>query len=241
MKGNGNGGEELRRILAMARVYWPGVRFYREQQETIQAVTESIETLVVAGNELGKDFVAAFISLSFFLCPQMYFDEDYVRQVEERRRGDEPEHLVHTRRVVTTSVREKHLDVLWGEMGKYLSLSAIPLLESRGGELVVNSLDIRFKSEREVKKPFNYLIGCVSGDTGEGLAGHHAAYTLFVGDEVSGLSDTAYSMGQGWAKRMLLFGNPNPCSNFFRRGVKAGNLMADAVQPATSDVLLTVG
>jgi hypothetical protein len=223
---NGSKSKELTALLALARTWWPGVRFYREQQETIESVAQNDETVVVAGNELGKDFTAAFVCLSFFICPQMYFARSYVEDVERRRRGKEPDYLVHTRRVVTTSVRESHLDVLWGEIGKYLALAELPLLESRGGPLTVNALDIRFREEREVKKPVNYLIGCVSGETGEGLAGHHAAYSLFVADEASGLADTSYRMAQGWAKKMLIFGNPNPCENFFKRAVKGGDVAA---------------
>jgi hypothetical protein len=218
--------QQLQRILALARMYWPSVRFYNKQKDIIASVARDDETYVVAGNQLGKDFVGGFIALMFYLAPEYFFDEAYVKSIEARRKTTESEYLVHTRRVVSTSVREAHLDVLWGEIGKYLSTSEVPLLESRGGKLIVNSLEIRFREEREVKKPYNYLIGCVSGESGEGLAGHHAAYTLFIGDEASGISDTAYSMAQGWAKRMLIFGNPNPSRNFFFKAVEAGDLVA---------------
>lgn len=210
-------------LIGLARLYWPGIRFYPKQLEMIHSVQRVKETVVVAGNQLGKDFTAGFITLAFFLWPQFFFPEEYVDEVEARRKPGMPDYLVHTRRVVTTSVREKHLDVLWGEIGKYLTLSEMPLLESRGGPLVVNALDVRFREEREVKKPFNYLIGCVAGETGEGLAGHHAAYNLFVADEASGLSDTCHTMAQGWARRFLEFGNPHHCENFFRKAVKEGD------------------
>lgn len=213
----------LLRALGMAKMYWPDALFYDKQRETIQSCVENDETVVVAGNKLGKDYTAAYVALSFFVCPQMYFPDQYVREVESWRKPGQPDHLVHTRRVVTTSVKEKHLDVLWGEMGKFLATATIPLMETRGGPLVINSLDIRFKEERDVKKPFNYMIGCVS-EHGEGLAGHHAAYTLCIVDEASGVDDDVKNFAQGWAKKFLIFGNPRPCQNFFRRAVAEGNV-----------------
>jgi hypothetical protein len=147
-------------------------------------------------------------------------------EVESWRQPDQPQHLVHTRRVVTTSVRQKHLDVLWGEIGKFLSLSRSPLLEARGGPLVVNSKEIRLKEERESKNPFNYLVGCVS-ESGEGMSGHHSAYNLCVIDEASGVHDNVYQYAQGWAKKFF-FGNPNPCNNFFRDMIRGGDLRLEA-------------
>jgi hypothetical protein len=97
------------------------------------------------------------------------------------------------------------------------------MLETRGGPLAVNSLEIRFKEERDVKKPYNYLVGCVS-EKGEGLAGHHAAYNLCVIDEASGVDDAVYEFAQGWAKKFFIFGNPNRCNNFFRKMVEGGDI-----------------
>lgn len=191
----------------------------------ISSVQLNAETYVVAGNQLGKDFVAAFIALSFFICPQMYFDPEYVKQVEARRKPGQPDWQVHTRRIVTTSVKEDHLRVLWGEIGRYLTTSEIPLLVDRGGVLNVVQREIRLKEEIGASgNPLNYLRGMVS-EKGEGMAGHHASYTMLVGDECSGIDDAVYEQGQGWARRMLMFGNPNQCSNFFYKNVKAGDLL----------------
>ena len=90
---------------------------------------------------------------------------------------------------------------------------------------IMNYLELRKASEGKVKNPLSYLVGRVS-EHGEGLAGHHATVTLAVADEASGCSDEAYQMFQGWAKRMLFIGNPNQCENFFKKGVKAGDLIA---------------
>ncbi len=130
-----------------------------------------------------------------------------------------------TFRIITTSVAEHHLDVLWGEIGRFVMTAKYPLLHKHGGPLVMHSMELRRAEEWKEHNPLSYVQGKVSAK-GEGLAGHHADYTLFVGDEASGLDDVAYEMAQGWANRMLIFGNPNPCSNFFKHGVKAGDLVA---------------
>ena len=140
-----------------------------------------------------------------------------------------------TCRVVTTSVAEHHLKVLWGEIGRFLVDCKVPLLVRDSGPLVVNHMEVRRASEVDAKNPLNYLVGRVS-EKGEGLAGHHADWTLGIGDEASGIDDKVYEMFQGWAsgtpgrrgrglKRMLFIGNPNPTDNFFKKACKAGDLV----------------
>jgi hypothetical protein len=190
--------------LALAELLWPEVRFYREQRDIIRSVEENDETYVVAGNQLGKDFVTGFICVTKFLrCLA----------------------LGRTCRIVTTSVAEHHLTVLWGEIGRFVTTAKYPLLAKHGGPLVMNYMELRRANEASAKNPLNYCVGRVSAK-GEGLAGHHAEETLFIADEASGIDDLCYSMAQGWAKRMLFIGNPNECQNFFRKGVKAGDLLA---------------
>ncbi len=169
----------------------------------IDATLTSRETYVPAGNKLGKDYIAGFIALGcFIIC---------------HRKGI-------TCRIVTTSVAEHHLKVLWGEVGRFLATSRVPLLASQGGSLVVNYQEVRRASEAEAKNPLNYLVGRVSAK-GEGLAGHHAEFSMIIGDESSGLDDVAYEMAQGWAKHMLFLGNPNPTQNFWRRNIAKGDLV----------------
>jgi hypothetical protein len=180
------------------------VVFYREQIETIYSVKDNFETYVVAGNQLGKDFVAAFIVLWWFLSALK---------------------MGYTCRIVTTSVKDEHLDVLWGEIGRFVATSAHPLMHKDGGPLVVNYHEIRLASEAYVKTPLSYIKGQVS-KKGEGISGHHSEASLVVGDEASGLDDIVYEMAQGWFKRALWFGNPNNCNNFWRKGVEAGDLAA---------------
>jgi len=182
----------------------------------------------------GKDFISGAIALTFFLCPWVYYPLSYVRQVEARRGkrttyGSEAETVrvpamadPHFRRVITTSVKDEHLDVLWAEIARWVTTCRLPLLEDH---IVMVHHEIRLKSEQAEKNPLSYLKGQVSSK-GEGLAGHHAAYTLGIGDEASGLADECYKQFQGWAKRMLMFGNPNPTANFFRRNYELGDLLA---------------
>src|SRR5271165_4609449 len=115
---------------------------------------------------LGKDFIAGFIGLYYFMrwtpC-----------------------------RVLTTSVKEGHLIVLWGEINRFIQTSRFPLRSDMGGPLLVNHMSIRkyIDEKNKVLCPISYLIGTVS-EKGEGMAGHHAEHTLFIGDEASGLDDT---------------------------------------------------
>lgn len=185
----------------LKKVLWPHYHFYDKQWEIIQSVETNVETYVPAGNMLGKDFTTGFIVVARFL-------------------------LKKTTRIVTTSVKDEHLNVLWGEIGKFIQTSKYPLDVRKGGPLIVNHREIR-KVVHGERCPISYLKGMVSGSNeGEGLAGHHAPDTLGVGDEASGLDDKVYKQFQGWAKRMLFIGNPFDCNNFFKRGVTAGDLLA---------------
>ena len=179
---------------------WPDVQFYDKQWEVIESVERNTETYVPAGNMLGKDFLTGFICVGCFLLNKEV-------------------------RIVTTSVKERHLNVLWGEIGRFINTSKYPLRSTQGGPLIVNHMNVK-KVVNGVVCPISYLTGMVAEGEMEGLAGHHARYTLAVGDESSGLEDKAYDKFQGWAKRMLFIGNPYDCSNFFKKGCKAGDLLA---------------
>lgn len=187
--------------IAFAKAFWPYVEFYDKQREIIESVRDNDETFVPAGNMLGKDFVAGFIALWFFTTHEVC-------------------------RVITTSVKEDHLRVLWGEINNYLSSSSVPLRDDKGGPFTVNHLEVKkaYGSSEAVAK--SYLKGMVSGK-GESMAGHHAPYTLLIIDEASGVEDIVYTQGDTWAKRKLIIGNPNRCNNFFYKAVKDGDLVAE--------------
>jgi phage terminase large subunit len=193
--------ERLRDPLAFGKFFWPHVTFYKKQRDIIEAVEESDEVYVHANHESGKDFVTAFIALRFFL-----------------RWGWDPV------RVVTTSVKDDHLRVLWGEIGRFVDTSAHPLLAKDGGPLVVNHREIRKVVGGKLDK-ISYLIGQVS-EKGEGMAGHHAKHTMLIVDEASGVDDVVYERGSTWARKILAIGNPYGNSGFFYKGCKAGDLLA---------------
>jgi len=224
--------------LRLKEVLWPEVLFYDKQEQIIHSVRDSVETFVTAGNQLGKDFVSGFIATSFFMYPQLYFPGAYVAEVDRMKPPSRfPPHHRHTRRVITTSTNEKHLNVLWSEIAGFITNArvlgrdgvsrAAPLLQKNGGPLHLGAMELRLAVERDemATNCKNYLRGMVS-QKGESISGHHADYTLIIGDEASGLDDNVHSFAQGWAKRFLYIGNPNECRNFFRRGVEGGDLTA---------------
>ncbi len=194
---------ELKDPVRFKNFFWPDVMFYDKQWDIIHSIEQNNETYVIAGNKLGKDFVAGFICLWFFLT------RDPVR-------------------IITTSVAERHLRVLWDEIMRYVQTCKYPLEKEKGGPLVINHMDIRkvFTSGKNRGEfvPISYLLGQVS-EKGEKMAGHHAKHTLFIGDEASGIANVAYSMSQGWTKRHFLFGNANTSHNFFQQAVEAGDIV----------------
>ena len=190
--------------MAFARIFWPDVRFYPKQEEIIQSLVENVETIVPAGNMLGKDFVAGFLTLFFFLTR-------------------------HPCRIVTTSAKEKHLIVLWGEINRFIQTARYPLDMKNGGNLLVQSLSIR-KIVRGELDSFSYLLGMVaSNDSIASMQGHHAddsdgiPRTLFVCDEASSVMMEIFRNARTWRHRSFIFGNPWDCNNPFYWGVM-GNL-----------------
>lgn len=197
----------LRDPLLFSKWLWPEVEFYREQREVIYSVRDNDETFVVAGNMLGKDFVAGFITLWFFLTR-------------------------HPVRIVTTSAVQHQLEgVLWGEIRRFIQTARYPLDSTRGGPLVVNHLHLRKLVGGQVDG-LSYCVGVVARK-GEGMLGHHVAdvgdgvpRTLFIADEASGVDDQSFERADTWARRKLVIGNPYACTNFFYRGVKGGDVPA---------------
>ena len=184
---------------------WPKVTLYRQQEDIMYSVRDNFITVVPAGNMLGKDFVSSIVGLWFFLTR-------------------------HPCRVVTTSADGPQLEaVLWGEIRERINTARYQLNHDKGGPLVVNHLHIR-KYLRGQVDGLSYMMGRVAAK-GEGLLGHHIAAqndgiprTLMIIDEASGVDDKAFEAAETWAKRILIIGNPYPCTNFFKRLVKAGDV-----------------
>jgi hypothetical protein len=175
--------------IKLCNLLWPMVRFYKEQEDIIYSVMDNRETICVAGNELGKDFTAAFLVVWWFLTR-------------------------HPCKVVTTSADYAQLEsVLWGEIRRFIQTSAIPLVHTKGGPLVVNHLHIRklIPGTKDICG-VSYCIGRVA-KKGEGMLGHHVTEdsatftddglprTLFVADEASGIDDVTYERTLTWADR----------------------------------------
>jgi hypothetical protein len=207
--------------IKFAKALWPSVEFYREQRQLIYSVRDNDETFVAAGNMLGKDFAAGFILLWFFLTR-------------------------HPVRIVTTSAKDDHLRVLWGEVGRFIQSSRYPLDSRQGGPLIVRHqelkkfvplssladgpiVDITGDGKGSVRRcPISYAIGLVANqDSIAAMQGHHVAVTgdgiprtLFMSDESSSVADEYYSKAKTWSQRAYIFGNTWPCTNFFYRAIE---------------------
>lgn len=183
--------------LRLVKFCWPSIALADYQADILQSVEDNVETFVPAANQIGKDFIAGLTALTYFIRK-------------------------HPVKVITTSVKEKHLLILWGEIDCLIRTSQYPLLWKDGGLLIYNHFDIRKVVKGQTHKGV-YMLGQVS-EKGEGISGHHERYSLIVGDEASGLHDDVYKFSQPWAKRRLYIGNTNPSHNFFRKAVEGGDL-----------------
>lgn len=197
----------LKDPLAFKDMCWPGMQFYDRQVEIIKSVESNFITVVPAGNKLGKDFIAGFISLWFFCSRQ-------------------------PARVITSSVDGSQLEgVLWGEIRRFLRSSAIPL------PVKENHLHLRHMMPDGSLHPLSEMLGRVVSKGESLLGRHlaHGAgmepRVLAVIDEASGFDDENFSSVLTWAHRILIIGNPFPCENFFKRYVQAGDVVADEGSP----------
>lgn len=186
------------------KLCWPEITFYDKQIEIIKSFRDNVETIVVAGNKLGKDFVAGFLSLWFFCS---------------RRPA----------RVVTTSVNGDQLeDILWGEIRRMIQESEIEL------PIEYNHMKIRQKNNRGLLIPNAELVGRVCrqsegllgrhSTSGFKATGDSIPRTAVIFDESSGIDDETYKSTLTWSKRRLAIGNPFTCNNFFKAAVKDGDI-----------------
>jgi len=213
--------------VKFASHFWPEKSFFNKQVEITYSVRDNVETVVPAGNMLGKDYIAGYIATSGIMYPQMYFPPEYVRWIDSQRSPSNP--YPHTVRIITTSVKDDHLRVLWGEIGRWVQSCRYPMdyRKCKEGGYIINHREIKKlygSGENRVEDKISYLRGMVS-EKGEGMAGHHAAYTFCIVDEASGVDDIVYTQAATWAKKFLIIGNPNPTANFFYRMVKGGDIL----------------
>jgi hypothetical protein len=200
-------------LFFMQNLLLPNLRLYSKEKEVLAAMVEEKETYVPAANMMGKDFTVGLgCFLSFVIC--LYYQK--------------------TCRIVNTSVAEHHLKAVWGEIGRFVRTAKWPDGRSIEGkdwdQINVNHMEIRYAREAASKNPLSYLAGRTAKDNGEGLAGHHADFTMAVGDEASGLRREVHEMFQGWAQHIVYIGNCNQCQNQFRDGVKAGSKPSERIK-----------
>jgi hypothetical protein len=181
--------------------FWPDLRLYQPQVDILYSLRDNDETFVRAGNMLGKDFITGLAVIWFFSTR-------------------------YPCRIITTSVDGSQLEgVLWGEIRRFLQTASMPL------PIQENHQKLRRIMPDGSLEPRSECIGRVA-KKGEGFLGRHVEsgdgrpYTLIVGDEASGLADAAYEGPDTWAHRKLFIGNPYDCTNFFKAGVKRGNIRA---------------
>lgn len=197
--------------LQFIRQLWPRYKLSREQKMMVRSAFEDSETIVPAANAVGKDWVTSLIILVFFLTR-------------------------HPCRIVLTSVNDKHLAVIWGELRRHIDLCAVVLDSRKGGCLRINSERIRKVLPDGSECKISYIVNMVcSNDTVDAMLGHHATpeewetmsqaelkipRTMAVTDESSGIWTEIVVRLKTWAKRLVMIGNCWPCDDYFRWAVE---------------------
>lgn len=184
-----------------AEKFWPKYYFFPKQREIIDSFEHNTITVVPACNKVGKDFTAGWCALSM-----------YLRYPECRG--------------ITTSIRDDHLRVLFGEIERHIDNCLFPIKFPHGC-LKIKHRDIR-KVVNGKQCPISYMRGLVC-EKPEGFAGHHAKWTFAIIDEASGVDDAVLNQILTWAKRVLIIGNPLPTVNFFRTLVKNGDVLTPSI------------
>lgn len=173
-------------------------RLDQEQQDIISSVQFNPMTAVASGTARGKDFVAACASLSFlYLTPTF----------------DKAGSMVKNTKVAMTAptARQVH-NIMTPEVRRlYRAAKVLP------GRLV--SDDIRTDFDEW------FLTGFKAGDDAtEAWSGFHAANTMFVVTEASGISETTFNAIEGNLQgnsRLLIVFNPNVTSGYAAQAMKS--------------------
>lgn len=218
---------------------WPDIKLYDKQKELLESVRDNRETVVPAGNDLGKDFTAALCTLWYFCSRQPC-------------------------KIITTSAGQTQLkSVLWGEMARFISTAQFPM------PFRINDLWLSYKWSDGGIEANSYVRGMVTNKDenlqGHHLAwgkrkiekedierfqgimlpwgkdgyGRPLPRTLAILDEASGIEDEYYNAIDTWAHRILIVGNPLPCENFFKAAIKGrGDVPGGDIEDPDSDGLL---
>ena len=193
----------LRDPVTFASIVWPTYTLYDKQVEIMRSVVENDETIVPAGNQLGKDFITGMIVVWWF-CSRL------------------------PAKIVTIAPGQTQLEtVLWGEIRRFLRDAAVPL------PIKYNHLDCKYILSNGELDAQSRMLGIATNKAENVQGQHLARgpngepTTLAVFDEASGVDSIFYDGCDAWSHRRLIIGNPLPCTNFFFTGVELGDIKRD--------------
>lgn len=206
--------EEKQKLINEAMAYWSSDwnRFVRdalcakldkEQRDIIDSVQHNPMTAVASGTARGKDFVSACASLCFmYLTPR--FDSNGV--------------LTENTKVAMTAPTGRQVsNIMTPEVRRLLRAARAKFPFCCPGRLVAD--DIRTSFEEW------FLTGFKADDNAtEAWSGFHAANTMFVVTEASGISETVFNAIEGNLQgnsRMLIVFNPNITTGYAARAMKS--------------------
>ena len=169
-----------------------------EQKAIIRAVQHNKRVAVSSGTSRGKDYVAACCALCFlYLTPVI-------------RKGE----LLRNTKVALTAPTGRQVEtVMMGEIGKLMQ-------RTRGllpGRVLANSIKTNYTEW--------FLVGFKSAENNtEAWSGFHAANTMFVVTEASGVADEIFNAIEGNLQgnsRLLIVFNPNITTGYAARAMKS--------------------
>lgn len=206
--------ETSRELVKKAIEYWSqdwnrfcrdvlGARLDKEQQDIISSVQYNPLTAVASGTARGKDYVSACASVCFmYLTPR--FDESGAM-------------ISNTKVAMTAPSARQVSNIMTPEVRRLIKTARRKFPFACPGRLV--SDDIRTDFEEW------FLTGFKADDNNtEAWSGFHAANTMFVVTEASGISETIFNAIEGNLQgnsRLLIVFNPNVTTGYAARAMKA--------------------
>lgn len=172
-------------------------RLDKEQQAILQSVQYNPMTAVASGTSRGKDYIAACAAMCFmYLTPRW-----------------ENGKLVKNTKIAMTAPS--------GRQVRDIMIPEISRLFRNAGILPGRLLSSGIRTDYEEW----FLVGFKSGDDNmEVWSGFHAANTMFVVTEASGISETIYNAIEGNLQgnsRLLIVFNPNITTGYAARAMKS--------------------
>ena len=172
-------------------------RLDKEQQAILQSVQHNPMTAVASGTSRGKDYIAACAAMCFmFLTP----------------RWENGKLIKNTKIAMTAPSGRQVRDIMIPEISRLFRNAAI-----LPGRLLSSGIRTDYEEW--------FLVGFKSGgDNMEAWSGFHAANTMFVVTEASGISETIYNAIEGNLQgnsRLLIVFNPNITTGYAARAMKS--------------------